>query len=112
MTLVFGWAGGAWTPDIAHPLWTWPVAVGSGLLGSVIVASYLPAPGSGRLIEVGCSPCAVFAAAAVVISVVLRSGAPASGPRAALCVVLLAAGLRQRLADSTQCPTGAGRAGR
>lgn len=102
-TVLFGWVGGAGDPTLIHPAWSWPVATGYGLVSSLILASYVPAPGSGRRIEVGCSPCAVMAAVAVLAAILLRSADPTSGLRAALCGVVLLAGLRQRLADASSC---------
>lgn len=88
--------GGAW--------WGWPVAVLVAGLAALVVASYLPVPGSGRLLEVGCSPCAVVAAGGVAVAILARTGAPGSPATAVLAILVLLAAVRQRLADAIACP--------
>lgn len=103
MALLFGrWAGAT-----AGPLTWWrpPVLVGTTILAGLIFASYLPAPGSGRLLEIGCSPCAVAAVAAVGFALMIRASAPADGALAGLSLMVLAAGLAQRLKDARTCAT-------
>lgn len=94
-----------------QPGWAWPAAVLLALPGSLILASYLPAPGTGRWLDLGCAPCAVVAAGAVVMAVLLRAGAPADPGRTALCALMLGIGLHQRLIDPARCPTTTPRAG-
>jgi hypothetical protein len=89
-----------------QPRWAWPAAVLLALPGALIVASYLPEPGTGRRLDIGCTPCAVVAVGAVVMALLLRSGAPADLGRTALCVLMLGIGLHQRLLDPARCPTG------
>lgn len=82
----------------------WAVAdVVSGLLAAVVLASYVPAPGSGRVLEVGCSPCAVMAAATVFGSLLLRSTSPLDAGIAVVATALLGFGLLQRLTDVATC---------
>ncbi len=102
LTLAFGFAGHR--AGVALPAWTWPVAVGLAVVGALIVASYVPAPGTGVRLEVGCTPCAVVAAGAVVMALIFRSGAPADPARALLGAAVLALGLHQRLTDPDRCP--------
>jgi hypothetical protein len=82
--------------------WTAVDAV-SGLLAAVVLASYVPRPGSGRVLEVGCSPCAVMAAAAVFGSLLLRSTSPLDVGIAVVATGLLGFGLLQRLTDVRTC---------
>lgn len=84
-------------------LWALPVDVVSAALAGLIVASYVPEPRSGRLLEVGCSPCAVVAAAAIVGSLVMRDTSPGDAGIALLAVVMLGFGLAQRLAGGGTC---------
>ena len=82
----------------------WAVAdVLSGLLAAVVLASYVPGPGSGRVLEFGCSPCAVMAAAAVFGSLLLRSTSPLDAGIAVVATGLLGFGLLQRLTDVRTC---------
>jgi hypothetical protein len=88
--------------------WAWPVAVAGGLLGGLLLASYLAAPGAGRLVDVGCSPCAVAAGSTLLLALLARGGAPDNVGMAVLGLALLAGGLRQRVADSSSCGFGGG----
>jgi hypothetical protein len=99
-------------PDGSHAWWAWPAVVASAAATTVLVASYVPPPGSGRRIEVGCSPCAVVAGLSVAFAFFAWASAPADGVVALLALTMLAAGIRQRLTDAATCavPLG-GRAG-
>lgn len=85
--------------------WGWPVLVFVAGLAALVLSSYLPAPGSRRLLEIGCSPCAVVAAGAVVVAVLVRAGAPDNPATAVIATLVLLAAVRQRLADAVACPT-------
>ncbi len=87
------------------PWWGWPALVGISALAGLVVATYVPPPGAGRLIDVGCSPCATIAGGAVAVSLILRINAAASAGAAAFALFLLTVALVQRLADSTSCAT-------
>ncbi len=92
---------------LAHgaPAWAWAVTVLDGALGAGVLASYLPAPGSGRRLEIGCEPCATIAALGVVGALMLRASGPVDPTLAALSVFLLLAAARQRLTDTQACRT-------
>lgn len=90
------------------PWWGWVAAVVAGLLGGLLLASYVAAPGAGRLVDVGCSPCAVAAGSTLLLALAARGGAPDNAGMAVLGLALLAGGLRQRLADSSSCGLGSG----
>lgn len=84
------------------------VAVAS-CLAALVLASYLPAAGSGRWLEVGCSPCAIVAAGTVVGSFVLRANVVDGA--GTLGLALLMFGLAQRLTDARSCSLPASWAG-
>ena len=90
------------------PWWAWPLVAVDALLAATVLSSYVPAPGSGRLVDVGCSPCATVAGLTVVLALMARSAAPADATMGAISALLLLAGVRQRLGDATACATGAG----
>lgn len=83
--------------------WAVPGALLSAALASMIVASYVPEPGSGRLIEVGCSPCAAVAGASILGSIILRDTRPADAGTAVVALLLLGLGLAQRLGGAGTC---------
>ncbi len=83
--------------------WAIPAALVSAVLAAAVLASYVGEPGSGRLVDVGCSPCAVIAGATILGSVILRDSAPADGGIALMATFLLGFGLAQRLGDAGTC---------
>jgi hypothetical protein len=91
---------GYWS--ISTPLtsagWVLVTAV-SAAAAALILASYVPPPGSGRIIDMGCSPCAAVAAGAVLMSFAVRSGAGHDPGLATLSLLTLGFGLTQRLSD-------------
>ena len=103
LVFVFAAAGGGLAPAAAS-WWAWPWLILIGALSGVVVASYLAPPGTGKVIEVGCSPCSVMAGLALVGALLVHSNAPGSPFMAAVATVLTAFALRQRLADATACP--------
>lgn len=88
--------------------WAAPAAVLCGGLAALVLASYVPLPGSRRRIDVGCTPCSTVAAATVVGSLVLRDTDPLAAGMSLLAVLLLAFGLAQRLSGAS-CAVPAGR---
>lgn len=86
-----------------HAWWGWPSVLLTTALAALILASYLPAPSSGQLVDVGCSPCAAVAAVAVLFAVLVRAGAPDNPTTAIIATLLLLAAVRQRLADAAAC---------
>lgn len=101
---MFAAAGGGLAAAAAS-WWIWPWLILIGALAGVVVASYLAPPGTGKIIDVGCSPCAVMAGLAVVGALLVHSNAPASPFMATVATVLTAFALRQRLTDATACAT-------
>jgi hypothetical protein len=93
--LVEGPSWGVW--------WAVPGALLPAAFASLIVASYVPEPGSGRLVEVGCSPCAVVAGASILGSIILRDTSPSDAGTAVVALLLLGFGLAQRLVGAGTC---------
>jgi hypothetical protein len=83
--------------------WSVPAALVCGALASFILASYLPLPGSGRWIDLGCSSCATVAVMTVLGSFILRDGAPSEVGMSLLAVLMLVFGLVQRLSGGGVC---------
>jgi hypothetical protein len=83
--------------------WSVPAALACGTLAALILASYLPLPGSGRWIDLGCSPCATVAAMTVLGSFILRDGAPSEVGMSLLAALMLVFGLVQRLSGGGVC---------
>lgn len=102
MGALFAGPGGALANGAATG-WDIPALLITAILAGAILASYVPAPGSRRLLEVGCSPCAVVAAASVIFAFMIRSSSPGEGTMAAFSILVLLAGLGQRLNDAQSC---------
>lgn len=83
--------------------WVWPWLPVAAALAALVLASYLAGPGSGKLIEVGCSPCAAAAALAVGGALLAHGSAPGSPLMAVIAIGLILAAVRQRLTDATAC---------
>lgn len=83
--------------------WVAPAAIVCAVVAAVVLASYVPQPGSGRRLEVGCSPCAVMGGATIVGSLLMRSTAPSDPGIAVVAVMMLGFGLVQRLKDGASC---------
>jgi hypothetical protein len=84
--------------------WVWPWLLVTGGLAALVLASYLAGPGSGKLIEVGCSPCAAASALAVGGALLAHASAPGSPLMAVVATGLTLAAVRQRLTDAAACP--------
>ncbi|MHB1434053.1 MAG: hypothetical protein ACYCVZ_18300 [Streptosporangiaceae bacterium] len=110
LVIIFAVAGGG-LASTASTWWTWPWLILTSALASVVLASYLARPGTGKAIEVGCSPCAAAAGVALVAALMAHASAPASPFMAVVATGLTALALRQRLTDASSCPAPA-RAGR
>lgn len=94
-------AAGGWGPGLA-PGWTALVAL-VALGGAATLASYLPRPGYGRRLDVGCTPCAAVAALSVLGAAGVLSTAPHDLSTAALALVITGFGLTQRLTSPSSC---------
>lgn len=92
---------GGWGPA-ASPGWIALVSL-TALATATTVATYLPLPGTGLRLDVGCMPCAVVAPLSVVVSVGLVGSAAHDVPSAMLALGVAAFGLRQRLTNASSC---------
>ncbi|HEX5332903.1 MAG TPA: hypothetical protein VFW79_09695 [Cellulomonas sp.] len=92
---------GGWGPA-APPAWLVLVSL-TALATAMTVATYVPLPGTGRRLEVGCMPCAVVAPLSVLVSVGLVGSAARDVPSATLAVGVAAFGLLQRLTNVSSC---------
>ncbi|MEO8557298.1 MAG: hypothetical protein ABI474_11575 [Actinomycetota bacterium] len=95
-------AAGGWASATSYG-WT-ALVILVALASAMTLASYLPSPGTGLKLDLGCTPCAGVAALSVVASVVLLSSSPGDVPTAFLALGVAAFGLRQRLANPSTCP--------
>jgi hypothetical protein len=80
--------------------WSLPVTLLQAGLAAMIIASYVPVPGSGRRIEVGCTPCAAVAGLSVLGSLVMRQTDPWNLGIGLVAVLLLGYGLVRRILDT------------
>jgi hypothetical protein len=88
-------ASGGWAP-VTSPGWTALVA-GVTLVCATTLATYLPRPGTGLKLDLGCTPCAAVAAVTVLAAFGLLSSAPHDVSTAVLALGVSAFGLVQRL---------------
>ncbi|HEX5333106.1 MAG TPA: hypothetical protein VFW79_10730 [Cellulomonas sp.] len=88
---------------VSPPGWT-TLAGLVALMAAATVATYLPRPGTGSRLDIGCTPCASVAAITVPIAVVLLTTSPHAVPSALLALGVAIFGLRQRLTDPSTCP--------
>ena len=97
-------ASGGGLATAASAWWIWPWLILTSALASMVLASYLARPGTGKAIEVGCSPCAAAAGVALAAALLAHASAPASPFMAVVATGLAALALRQRLTDVSSCP--------
>jgi hypothetical protein len=83
--------------------WAWAAVPLVAGLAALVLASYVPPPGSGRLVEVGCSPCAVAAGVAAAGAFLATLLSPTSPVATLVGTAVLAGATRQRLADAVAC---------
>lgn len=95
-------ASGGWALATSRE-WTALVVVVASA-SAMILATYLPRPGTGLRLEVGCTPCAAVAGMSVLASLGLLSSSPGDVPTAVLALGVVAFGLRQRLSNPSTCP--------
>ena len=93
---------GGWAPATS-PGWT-AVVAGVALASATTLATYLPQPGSGLKLDLGCTPCAAVAAVTVLASFGLVNSAPHDVSTAVLALGVSAFGLVQRLNNPSTCP--------
>lgn len=95
-------AGGGWGGPLA---WS-ALVLAAAVLAAGTLASYVPLPGAGTVVDTGCSTCAALAAVSVVCAVATLANNPAHAvPGAMFAVSFAAFGLTQRLVGQTSCPT-------
>ncbi|MGV8967573.1 MAG: hypothetical protein ACOH2F_15000 [Cellulomonas sp.] len=94
-------ASGGWETAIPGG-WTALVAL-IAVTSATTLATYLPLPGTGRRLDVGCTPCASVAALSVVIAGFVLLSTPHDLPTAILAAGVAAFGLRQRWANPSSC---------
>ena len=95
-------SSGGWALAIS-PGWTALVA-GVALTCATTLATYLPRPGTGLRLDLGCTPCAAVAAVTVLASFGLLSSAPHDVSTAVLALGVSAFGLVPRLNNPSTCP--------
>lgn len=103
LVFAFAAAGHGGLPGTTAAWWIWPWLLFNSALASVVVASYLAPPGTGKLIDVGCSPCATVAGLALAGGLLAYSSAPASAFTVTVATVLTVLALRKRLTDDRSC---------
>lgn len=67
------------------------------------LATYVPLPGTGRRLDLGCSPCASIAALSALVAVAVVVSTPHDVPSAILGLGVAGFGLRQRLTGPGGC---------
>jgi hypothetical protein len=92
LALLYVWDGSA-----AGIWWSIPAAVLLGGLAALVLAAYVPLPGSRRILDVGCTPCSAVAGATVLGSFLFRDTAPLDPGLNLVAGLLLVFGLAQRL---------------
>lgn len=83
----------------------WIVMAGIvAIAGAAVLATYLPPPGAGARLQIGCTPCASIAVLTVPISIAVLSAPPYDLASALPAVGVAGFGLWQRLTDPRACP--------
>jgi len=95
-------ASGGWALTTSAG-WTALVAL-VALICATTLATYLPSPGAGLRLDLGCTPCAAVAAVSVLASFGVLSSAPHDVSTAVLALGISAFGLVQRLNNPSTCP--------
>jgi hypothetical protein len=93
---------GGWAPATSLG-WTAVVAI-VALASTTTLATYLPRPGTGLKLDLGCTPCAAVAAVTVLASFGLVNSAPHDVSTAVLALGVSAFGLVKRLKNPSTCP--------
>jgi hypothetical protein len=95
-------ASGGWVLATS-PGWTALVVLIAASCAATL-ATYLPHPGTGLSIDVGCTPCAAVAAVSVLAAFIVLSSVPDGVSTAFLALGISAFGLMQRLNNPSACP--------
>lgn len=99
--LLIGAASGGWAIGTS-PGWTALVAL-IAVACATTLATYVPLPGTGLRLDLGCSPCAAVAGVSVLVSFGVLGSAPHEVPTAILALGVAVFGLRQRLTNPSSC---------
>lgn len=103
LTAAFASVGLGGAPGLtAAPTFTL-LGVLAAALAALSLATYVPLPGTGRRLVVGCSPCAAAAGVAALASVGVLVSSPADGGAAALAVSLAGVAAAHRLTAPDAC---------
>lgn len=92
-----------WNPAGA-PMWT-ALNVITIALGSLALATFLPLPGHGRGLDVGCTPCAAGGGLLALAGMWLAASSAYDGGNASLGVALAGAALVRRVTEPSSCQT-------
>jgi len=95
-------ASGGWALTTS-PGWTALVAL-IAISCATTLATYLPHPGTGLRVDVGCTPCAAVAAVSVLGAFIVLGSAPRDVSTAVLALGVSVFGLVQRLNNPSTCP--------
>jgi hypothetical protein len=95
-------ASGGWALATS-PGWT-AVVVLIALSCATTLATYLPHPGTGLKVDVGCTPCAAVAAVSVLGAFFVLSSAPHDVSTVVMALGISVFGLVQRLNNPSTCP--------
>lgn len=88
--------------DAPLPAWWWAATLATSTLAGAVLASYVPVPGSGRRVDVGCTPCAMLAGGLAAFALLGSLGKVDAGS-SLIAFVLVVAGLYQRTKDAETC---------
>jgi hypothetical protein len=99
---VVGIAAG-WAPT-GFPAWT-ALAALVVLAASLTLATFVPRAGSGRVVEVGCGPCAAMTGVASVAAVWIVASSAHDAGQASVAAALAGFALAKRLTDPEVCAT-------
>jgi hypothetical protein len=86
------------------PTWAALTAI-TLVLGSLALATFLPLPGHGRGLDVGCTPCAAGGGLLALAGMWLAISSAYDGGNASLGVALAGAALVRRVTEPTTCET-------
>jgi hypothetical protein len=94
-------AAGGWAPGVGPE---WPALVALvALAAAATLATYLPQPGAGHRLDLGCTPCAAVAALSVLGAGAVLSTTAHETSTAGLALVIVGFGLTQRLTSPSSC---------
>ncbi len=86
------------------PTWALLTAI-TVVLGSLALATFLPLPGQGLALDVGCTPCAAGGGLLALAGMWLAISSAYDGGNASLGVALAGAALVRRVTEPTTCET-------